>query len=219
MRTWLQGMAFVVSITWLTSNLGISQETTGSADSSPNAATPQTTDEPTSEESTDENSPSESEAEESINEQQFLQDPFSYLQSDMQSGRRWDLKDGETRPPAEVTQPRILKHLSLLIEQLERQSQGAGQAGQRAIRPGRAIFPDARTGRDRTPCGPPGMTVAIGADLSPQERQKILQSKTDGFPAGYDAILADYFRRLARAEATSPPQNEPPADGGQILND
>ena len=43
------------------------------------------------------------------------------------------------------------------------------------------------------------------ADLSPKERQKILQSKTDGFPAGYDDILADYFRRVARAEAAAPP--------------
>jgi hypothetical protein len=52
------------------------------------------------------------------------------------------------------------------------------------------------------------------ADLSPKERQKILQSKTDGFPAGYDEILADYFRRVARAqeaaEATddTPPESE-----------
>ena len=41
------------------------------------------------------------------------------------------------------------------------------------------------------------------AELTPKEREKILQSKTDGFPAGYDEILADYFRKLSRAEATS----------------
>src|SRR5690606_4099876 len=67
-------------------------------------------------------------------DQAFLQDPFTYLQSDMQSATL-DLKEGQTTPPADVTQPRILHRLGLLIEQLERQGSGAGQAGQRVNRP------------------------------------------------------------------------------------
>jgi hypothetical protein len=47
------------------------------------------------------------------------------------------------------------------------------------------------------------------AELTEKERQKILQSKTDGFPAGYDDILADYFRKLSRTEQ---PAGNKPAD-------
>lgn len=131
-------------------------------------------------------------------EQAFLQDPFTYLQSDMQSATL-DLKEGETKPPADVTQPRILHRLGLLIEQLERQGAGAGQAGQQVNRPAQ------QSSLMRGPGGQNEMRAARDdgrdwADLSPKERQKILQSKTDGFPAGYDDILADYFRRVARAQ-------------------
>ena len=34
--------------------------------------------------------------------------------------------------------------------------------------------------------------------LTPKEREKILQSKNEGFPAEFDDVLADYFRRIAR---------------------
>lgn len=136
-----------------------------------------------------------------LNDDEFLQDPFGHLQSDMQSAVQ-DLKEGVTRPPAMVTQPRILSRLDLLIEQLERQGQGAGAAGQRAT------VPAQQSSLQRGPGGESAMRAARDdgrnwADLSPQERKKILQSRTDGFPAGYDAILADYFRRLAQGQSTS----------------
>jgi hypothetical protein len=34
--------------------------------------------------------------------------------------------------------------------------------------------------------------------LSPQQREKILQSKTEGFPAESEDVLYDYFRDVAR---------------------
>jgi hypothetical protein len=154
----------------------------------------------------DEDEPGENEPAEvdepSPEDQAFLQDPFTFLQGDMQSATL-DLKDGQTTPPADVTQPRILRRLGLLIEQLEQQGTGAGQAGQRVNRPAQ------QSSLMRGPGGQNEMRAARDdgrdwADLSPKERQKILQSRTDGFPAGYDDILADYFRRVARAEASSP---------------
>lgn len=153
-------------------------------------------------------------------DQAFLQDPFTYLQSDMQSATM-DLKEGQTTPPADVTQPRILHRFGLLIEQLERQGGGAGQAGQRVNRPAQ------QSSLMRGPGGQNEMRAARDdgrdwADLSPKERQKILQSKTDGFPAGYDDILADYFRRVARAQqedvaapVATDGAAEPPAATGQ----
>jgi hypothetical protein len=107
---------------------------------------------------------------------------------------------------------------------LERQGSGAGQAGQRVNRPAE------QSSLMRGPGGQNEMRAPRDdgrdwADLSPKERQKILQSKTDGFPAGYDDILADYFRRVARAqqddvgassgaEATSEPPTTPAEEGG-----
>jgi hypothetical protein len=39
-------------------------------------------------------------------------------------------------------------------------------------------------------------------NLSPKERQQILQSKTDGFPAGYESLLQTYYKRLAAEQVT-----------------
>jgi hypothetical protein len=172
----------------------------------------------------DENEPPDADDEPSAEDQAFLQDPFSYLQSDMQSATM-DLKEGQTTPPADVTQPRILHRLGLLIEQLERQGSGAGQAGQRVNRPAE------QSSLMRGPGGQNEMRAPRDdgrdwADLSPKERQKILQSKTDGFPAGYDDILADYFRRVARAQqedvgssaAEEQPSDTPAAPAGETTN-
>jgi hypothetical protein len=50
-------------------------------------------------------------------------------------------------------------------------------------------------------------------DLTPKEREKILQSKTEGFPPGFEDVLADYYRRLAKADGTAaePPVEAAPA--------
>ena len=122
-----------------------------------------------------------------------------------------DLKDGQTTPPADVTQPRILHRLGLLIEQLEQQGAGAGQGGQRVNRPAQ------QSSLMRGPGGQNEMRAPRDdgrdwADLSPKERQKILQSKTEGFPPGFEDVLADYYRRLAKAEgASTEPASDPPA--------
>ncbi|MFI4860832.1 MAG: hypothetical protein ACIAXF_09150 [Phycisphaerales bacterium JB063] len=38
-------------------------------------------------------------------------------------------------------------------------------------------------------------------DLSPRRREEILRSQQDGFPAGYEDLLAEYYARLASEEA------------------
>jgi hypothetical protein len=39
------------------------------------------------------------------------------------------------------------------------------------------------------------------AELTPKERERILQSRTEGFPAGYEEILGEYYRRLATEDS------------------
>jgi hypothetical protein len=57
--------------------------------------------------------------------------------------------------------------------------------------------------------------------LPPHQRDRILQSLTEGFPAHYQRILERYYRRLAEEAPDSdedggqtlPPPTAPPADG------
>jgi hypothetical protein len=46
------------------------------------------------------------------------------------------------------------------------------------------------------------------AQLPPKERERILQSKTEGFPPGYEAVLQSYFQRLAQEK----PVDDKPAE-------
>ena len=131
---------------------------------------------------------------------EWLSDPFSTLGTDMESAVA-DLDDGRTHPPAEYTQPMIIERLDVMIEMLERAcKKSGGGGGQNASRPANAST--LRSGADRR--GPMRAEQGQGrkwAELTPKEREKILQSKTDGFPAGFDDILADYFRKLSRGAA------------------
>ncbi|MCA9214295.1 MAG: hypothetical protein KDB27_14585 [Planctomycetales bacterium] len=49
----------------------------------------------------------------------------------------------------------------------------------------------------------PGAAKRAWAKLPPKEREKILQSKTEGFPAEFDDILSDYYRQVAREGSAS----------------
>ncbi len=135
-----------------------------------------------------------------LEDEAWLNDPFTVLQQEMQQAAG-DLDKGRTRPPAKVTQPLIITRLDVMIEMLERECNGSGGGGRNPTRPANAST--LRTGPDsRGEMRAPKQDGRKWAELTAKEREKILQSKTDGFPAEYDAILSDYFRRLSRpAEA------------------
>jgi hypothetical protein len=140
-----------------------------------------------------------------FHDSEWLSDPFTAVETDMSSAIA-DLDDGRTRPPAEFTQPMIIERLDVMIEMLEKACKKAGGSGGGGG-PRGANASILRSGKDQR--GPMRAVQEDGrkwAELTPQEREKILQSKTDGFPAGYDDILADYFRKLSRGAAE--PVNE-----------
>ncbi len=114
-----------------------------------------------------------------------------------------DLSQGKPKPPALVTQPRILSRLDLMIEELEKKcngGKGSNNAGNKpadksVLRKGKmkeGEMRDVRKDGDRW------------ADIPAKEREKILQSQGAGFPPGYEDVLADYFRKLSRAEKPTP---------------
>jgi hypothetical protein len=132
--------------------------------------------------------------------------PLGILEMEMQEAIE-DLSAGKSKPPALVTQPRIISRLDLMIEELEKKTGGSGSgssnsgnkpAEKSALRKGsmkEGQMRSAKTEGDRW------------ADIPPKEREKILQSQGEGFPAGYEDVLADYFRKLSKSEkpAAAPP--------------
>jgi hypothetical protein len=149
--------------------------------------------------------------------EEWLKDPFLVLDFEMDAVVE-DFKDGKSKPPAESTQPRIISRFDAVIEQLEKKMGGSG-AGNRPVKP---------ADKSTLAKGPGGMgelrtpkkTGKGYDDLTPKEREKILQSKTEGFPPGFEDVLADYYRRLAKADAAAaetsaeaPPAAKPDSSG------
>lgn len=102
-----------------------------------------------------------------------------------------------TDKPTQKSQQDAVAKLDALIEELEKEKQQMGQgANPNPTRP--AMQSQVRN-------GPGGMGDLHGArmqgdrwgELPPHERDRILQSLTEGFPPHYQAVLEAYYKRLA----------------------
>ena len=133
-----------------------------------------------------------------VDSNDWLKDPFRHLQTDMVDVID-DLANGETHTPAHVTEPKILSRLDVLIKVLEKQCKGGKPGGN----------PNSPLRRSVLAGGPGGIgdmnaprsSRRKWAELTPKERERILQSRTEGFPAGYEEILGEYYRRLATEDS------------------
>jgi hypothetical protein len=131
-----------------------------------------------------------------------------------------DLAKTETGKPVQVKEESIVRDLDELIAQLEKQCQGC----KNGMRKGQPKSP----ARDSTiSSGAGGMgnlsnpaeSAKDWAKLSPRERDRILQSMSEGFPPEYRTVLERYYRRLAEektvapgAEKAAPKTDEKPAE-------
>lgn len=147
-----------------------------------------------------------------VDSNDWLKDPFRHLQTDMVDVID-DLAAGQTHTPAHVTEPKIISRLDVLIKILEKQCKG-GKAG------GNPNSPLRRSVLAGGPGGigdlnAPRSNRRKWAELTPKERERILQSRTEGFPAGYEDILAEYYRRLATEDSVRAiaPSASKPASG------
>ncbi|QDV16289.1 hypothetical protein Pan153_09160 [Gimesia panareensis] len=132
-----------------------------------------------------------------VRDDAWLKDPFKNIQTDVKSVID-DFDHGQTKKPAKTTQPRIITRLDTLIEMLEKScKKGGGAAGANPSRPANSSTLGKGPG-GQGDLRAPDKKGRNWADLTPKQREKILQSRTEGFPPGYEDILADYFRRLAR---------------------
>jgi hypothetical protein len=143
-----------------------------------------------------------------IDGEEWMKDPFLVLGFEMEAVVE-DFKDGKSKPPAESTQPRIVSRFDAVIEQLEKKmGSGGGPGGVKPAEKSTLAKGPGGMGELKTP----KKTGKGYDDLTPKEREKILQSKTEGFPPGFEDVLADYYRRLAKADgAAAEPAAEKPA--------
>ena len=104
-----------------------------------------------------------------------------------------------TGEPTQTTQKTVITKLDELIEKLEKECEACRGSGASGANPTRPLA-------DSKIIGGPGGSGDLHAArsegddwgrLPPHERDRILQSLTEGFPPHYQRILERYYRRLA----------------------
>jgi len=123
------------------------------------------------------------------------------------------LAETTTGQPVQKEQKVILKNLDDLIADLEKQCQACrnGIARNRPANPAPDSNPHAGTGGIGD-LAEPGAGDKDWAKLSPRERDRILQSMSEGFPPEYRSVLERYYRRLAEE---TPAAAETPAEADE----
>lgn len=132
------------------------------------------------------------------------QSPIANIANKM-SGVAGELAKTETGKPVQTHQKDVVNDLDELIASLERQCQ-ACRNGIKRNNPSRGL-PDSvirsGTGGIGT-LGNPVDNQKEWSKLSERERDRILQSMSEGFPPEYRTVLERYYRRLAEEKTVSP---------------
>jgi hypothetical protein len=129
------------------------------------------------------------------------QDPIKFICRDMKSVVG-DLSEYQTGEPTQTKEKEVVSQLDDVIALLEKQCNGS--------KPGGSLNPSKPMSDSKLGGGPGGIheltdpkaSEKAWGNLSPKEREQILQSKTDGFPPGYESLLQNYYKRLAAEQVT-----------------
>jgi hypothetical protein len=120
----------------------------------------------------------------------------------------------DTGNPTQTVQKGIVIDLDAIIEELEKRKKNR--------KSGSGADPDQPLPDSILAKGPggqrdlrdPNASSRLWGQLSPKDRQQILQSQNEGFPAGYEAILSSYYKHLAQenvGDSAGPSASSPPA--------
>lgn len=135
-------------------------------------------------------------------------DPIKTIAADMGVATNF-LTRFNTSEPVQPQQKAIIGQLDTLIAMLEEQKKnskaGAGSNPNNPLPDSAVIGGKLTYGQMRDP----GASSRMWGQLPPKERERILQSQNEGFPAGYESILSSYYRRLAQESVTGPAAPEP----------
>lgn len=122
-----------------------------------------------------------------------------------------DLSQFETDNPVQTRERQVVQSLDELIAALERHCNGLGRGHQPGSgRKASIIVKGDPSFGDLHGVNP---NARQWAQLPPKLRSQILQSKTDGFPPGYEALLQSYYQQLAEEKTVDEKSpDSPPAD-------
>ncbi|MEW4570086.1 hypothetical protein AB1L88_19645 [Tautonia sp. JC769] len=127
-----------------------------------------------------------------------------------------DLEETQTGEPVQTRQQDIIRDLDTLIAELEKEC-AACRSGMRRNNPTNPLA-DSTIGKGTGGIGDqtdPDASQKDWANLSDRERDRILQSMSEGFPPEYRTVLERYYRRLAEettvesTPASGPARNAP----------
>ena len=143
---------------------------------------------------------------------QYDRDPFGRIAGAM--GTAADLlADLKTSEPTQPKQQDIVASLDEIIAMLEKQKKNA-HAGSNP-NPSNPL-PDSIIAKGPGGQGnmhDVGTSARLWGQLSPKEREQILQSQNEGFPPGYETILSSYYKRLAQENVEGSPDAVPDSTG------
>jgi hypothetical protein len=127
-----------------------------------------------------------------------------------------DLAKTETGGSVQTRQKRIVRDLDELIAALEKECQ-ACRGGVKRNNPSRPMADSMiRSGTGGVgPLVEPGKSEKDWAKLSDRERDRILQSMSEGFPPEYRTVLERYYRRLAEEKGAATGGDRSPKAGTQ----
>jgi hypothetical protein len=133
------------------------------------------------------------------------------------SGVAGDLAKKETGEPVQNQEKRIVRDLDELIAALEKECQNCkgNKASNKPTKPAQFGMHGGTGGIGDLV--DPSESAKDWAKLSARERDRILQSMSEGFPPEYRTVLERYYRRLAEektaapaADAAQPPKEAAP---------
>jgi len=142
----------------------------------------------------------------------FGEEPPAAAIATKMAGVTDELNKKVTGPPVQTTEKEIVRDLDALIASLEKQCE-ACRNGIKKNKPTRGMD-DSRIGRGTGGIGDLLNPADSGKDwgkLSGRERDRILQSMSEGFPPEYRTVLERYYRRLAEEKNAAAPKDK---DGG-----
>ena len=115
-----------------------------------------------------------------------------------------DLSKKETGEPVQKQEKRIVRDLDVLIAALEKECENC--KGNSAIEQSQEARADSMIHGGTGGIGDlvdPGQSAKDWAKLSARERDRILQSMSEGFPPEYRTVLERYYRRLAEEKTAA----------------
>lgn len=130
------------------------------------------------------------------------EDPIGSIEAQMKDVGS-DLAAMKTDSPVQARQQQVVASLDVLIKELEQQCKGSGGGSNpNPTKPmNRSIIAKGPGGSG--PLHDAAEGTRVWGQLPPRERERILQSQTEGFPPGYESVLANYYRRLAQEQVVA----------------